>query len=326
MRPQRKRVSRDTRPAASSSSRRLGWFLAVLAAVPVVAAFEFPRFLAAWEKPVPPASAPAASPSVSPATASDSRNVAIEEIARLAPQQQAERLLELAANHDGKSLELIRQSLPAWHGRLENTDQLFDLVLKALGSDDLRVRAAAVEIDLAANHLAKSPQSVARLIRITRVDPSRRSLALWRLGALGNRGVEPKTVLNTLLLYAHHVNLDTRYWAVEGLSMLATDATIDPLLDILRHDPSSRVRERAASALAQSGLFTKDQRLSAVPHLLNSLDDDGLDDKTRGWVVWTLRTITGAVIGDDINAWRDWWTNHDRAPKRSPSRPGLYRV
>ncbi len=323
MRTPQKHALRGSRSAASPNSRRLGLCLAIFAAVAVIAAFEFPRFRTVSARPTSPA---AISASAQPAPASAAGNIDIATLARLAPQQQAERLLEQAANHDGKSLELIRQSLPGWRGRLANTDRLFDLVLKALSSDDLRVRTAAVEVDLAANNLAKSPQSVARLVRIARVDPGRRPLALWRLGALGNRGADPVTVQKTLLLYAHHVNLDTRYWAVEGLAMLASDAAIDPLLDVLRHDPSSRVRERAASALGQSGLFTKEQRLSAIPHLLNSLDDDGLDPATRRSVVWTLRTITGAAIGDDINAWRDWWANHDRAPRRSPSRPGLYRV
>jgi HEAT repeat protein len=295
----------------------------LLLAIPTIGAFELPRFLTVWGKPGSPGVALAASPSVS---AADSKNVVIEEIARLAPQQQAERLLELAANDDRKAVELIRQNLPNWRGRLQNTDQLFGAVLKALRSDDLRVRRAAVEIDLSANHLSKTPESLAWLQQVIRKDAARRSMALWRLGALGNRGVEPKEVWNTLVLYAHHVNLDTRYWAVEGLAMLASDEAIDPLLDVLRHDPSSRVRERAASALAQSGLFTKEQRLSAVPHLLNSLDDDGLDAKTRGCVLWTVRTITGATIGDDINAWREWWANHDGALRRLSSRPGLYRI
>lgn len=314
-------ASRKTRLASSGGLRRLGLFLAILAAIPVLAAYGIPRLRAAWARPQNPASVAS-----SPASPVHTSEADLEAVVRLAPQQQAERLLEQASNHDGKSLALIRQNLPGWRGRLENTDRLFELVLKGLSSDDLHVRSAAVEIDLTANRLAKSPESVARLLRVARADSARRGLALWRLGALGNRGVEPKTVESTLLHYAHHVNVDARYWAVEGLAMLATDSTIDPLLEVLRHDPSSRVRQRAASALAQAGLFTKEQRLSVVPHLLNSLDDDGLDPATRRSVVWTLRTITGAGIGDDINAWRDWWTNHDRAPRRSPSRPGLYRV
>jgi HEAT repeat protein len=182
------------------------------------------------------------------------------------------------------------------------------------------VRTAAVEIDLAANNLKKSPESVARLLQQIRKEPANRSLALWRLGALGNRGVEPQTVLAHLLVYARDRNEKTRYWAVEGLAMLGTDAAIDPLLDRFAHDPSPLVRERAACSLAKSGMLTKDQRLGAVPDLLNFLDDDSLDSTTRGWVYSALRVITGAPLGNDANAWRNWWKHYDSA-QRHPSHP-----
>jgi HEAT repeat protein len=141
-----------------------------------------------------------------------------------------------------------------------------------------------------------------------------------RLGALGNRGVEPQTVLANLLVYVRDPKEKTRYWAVEGLAMLGADDAIDPLLDRFAHDPSPRVRERAACSLAKSGMLTKDQRLAAVPDLLNFLDDDSLDSATRGWVYAALRVITGAPLGNDANAWRNWWTHYDSA-QRHPSHP-----
>jgi hypothetical protein len=102
------------------------------------------------------------------------------------------------------------------------------------------VRAAAVEIDLAASNLSKSPQSVAHLLNEINNSPDSRSLTLWRLGALGNRGVEPAIVLATLLRYAHDSSQQTRFWAVEGLAM--------PTI----HRPASRswptTAERSASA------------------------------------------------------------------------------
>ena len=82
------------------------------------------------------------------------------ELNRLPPQQQAERLLERAMHDDAAALDLLRQNVDGWRGRLKNTDQLFDLVLAALNSHDLRVRTAAVDVDLAANNLSKSPESV----------------------------------------------------------------------------------------------------------------------------------------------------------------------
>ncbi len=210
---------------------------------------------------------------------------------------------------------MIRQRQDAWRGRLESTDRLFHLVLAALDSEDPRVRAAAVEIDLAASNLSKSPQSVTHLLNQINNDPGSRSLTLWRLGALGNRGVEPAIVLATLLRYAHDSSQQTRFWAVEGLAMLGTDESIDPLLSILAHDSSPKIRERAACNLARSGMLTGEQRLTAVPQLLNLLDDDALDAATQDLVYAVLHSITGASFGRDPEAWRGWWAHHDRPEK-----------
>ena len=248
------------------------------------------------------------------------------EISHLAPQQQAEGLLERAIQRDETALDLIRENVDAWRGHVQNTDRLFDLVLAALNSPDLRVRTAAVDIDLAANNLSKSPHSVMRLIHQLQQDPAGRAMALWRLGSLGNRGVEPEKVLNNLLKYAQDRNEHTRYWAVEGLAMLGTDATLDPLLGILAHDASPRVRERAACSLAKSGMLTKEERLAAVPPLLNFVDDDSLNTQTRELIYGALRTITGAALGNDANAWRAWWAQHDTAHERSHQPPGTLRA
>jgi HEAT repeat protein len=244
-------------------------------------------------------------------------------ITGLPPQQQAERLLEQAMHDDASSLEILRENVDSWRGQIKNTDKLFDLVLAALNSRDLRVRTAAVDVDLAANNLSKSPESVARLIGQLRRDPAGRGMALWRLGSLGNRGVEPEKVLHSLLNYTQDPSEHTRYWAVEGLAMLGNDASVGPLLDLLTHDPSPRVRERAASSLGQSGLLTREERLAAVPHLLNFADDDSLNTTTRELVYGTLRVITGAALGNDANAWRAWWALHDPAQKRPSARSHL---
>jgi hypothetical protein len=249
------------------------------------------------------------------------------EFSRLPLQQQAERLLEGALNDDEDALNALRNNVDGWRGRLKNTDKLFDLVLAALNSPDLRVRTAAVDVDLAANNLSKSPESVARLLRELKRDPAERGMALWRLGSLGNRGVEPEKVLDSLLTYARDRNEHTRYWAVEGLAMLGNDAAINPLLEMLAHDSSARVRERAACSLGQSGLLTREERLAAVPQLLNFADDDSLETTTRELVYGTLRLITGAELGNDANAWREWWAGHDPAQEHGGrERDGIVRT
>ncbi len=244
----------------------------------------------------------------------------IEEISRLAPQQQAERLLELAIQQPEFSLGLIHRNLTSWRGHLEDTDHLFHLVLAALNSNDPRVRVAAVEIDLAANNLIKSPESIGKLLKEIQSGSDDRYLALWRLGALGNRGVEPATVFATLRRYAHDRNQEVRFWSVEGLAMLGSGESIEALLDILVHDSTMQIRERAANGLSQSGLLTGEQRLTAVPQLLNLLDDDSLNAATQNLVSSTLEAITGASFGKNAAAWRDWWAHHD-SPGKSHRMP-----
>jgi hypothetical protein len=304
----------------SSRLSRHVFFLLLFAAISTVAGYQVACLETAdtgWFNTAPPtASAHVQTPALVPASNPRANNTDLEAISQLAPQQQAERLLELAIHRPDQSLGLIHTNLDSWRGHLENTDQLFHLVLAALDSDDPRVRVAAVEIDLVANNLRKSPQSLAKLLNQIHNDPEGRYLALWRLGALGNRGVEPATVLTTLLRYSRDSNQQTRFWAVEGLAMLGTEESIDPLLSILAHDPARQVRERAATNLARSGMLTGEQRLTAVPQLLNLLDDDSLEPATQDLVCASLQIITGASFGKDPDAWREWWAHHDR-PERT---------
>ncbi len=311
--------------------RRWYSYLFVLVAVAILStltgffAAQFQAEVRDWLKihPVAAAHALHAAPDLVSTPQPRAKDTDIESISQLAPQQQAERLLGLAIQQPDLSLSLIQRNLNSWRGHLEDSDRLFHLVLEALNSDDPRVRVAAVEIDLAANNLMKSPESVEKLQRQIQSGTEERFMALWRLGALGNRGVEPAEALNTLKLYAHNRNQAVRFWAVEGLAMLANSESIDALLDILAHDPAAQIRQRAASGLSKSGLLTGEQRLGAVPQLLNLLDDDSLDTATRGLVCATLEAITGASFGKNAAAWRDWWAHHDSREKHSTHHQGL---
>lgn len=299
--------------------------LAALAFLSTTAGFFAGRFQGAFTKwlKIHPVAAAAAGQGTSELVSTSqpgTKDINTEEISRLAPQQQAERLLELAIQQPDPSLSLIHRNLTSWRGHLEDSDRLFHLVMQALNSNDPRVRVAAVEIDLAANNLMKAPESVEKLRRQIQSGSDERYMALWRLGSLGNRGVEPSAALRTLKLYTQSRNQEVRFWAVEGLAMLGNKESIDALLDILAHDPAAEIRRRAATALSRSGLLTGEQRLTAVPDLLNLLDDDSLDAPTRGLVSSTLEAITGASFGKNAAAWRDWWAHHDSREKHPSHR------
>jgi hypothetical protein len=231
-------------------------------------------------------------------------------LAALSPQAQAVFLLKETVNDYEAGGGRLLSHMESWRGELMMTPQLTNLLDLGLNSPDLRVRAAAIEMELVAYDLPKRRESSDLLIERIANDPAGRSWALWMLGAIGNRGIEPEQALRTLIQYSHDADEKTRFWAVEGMSLLGTDATIPALLDIFRNDPSLEVRERAGSALAQSGMLTKQQRLAAVPALMSLGEDPSLDSNTRNWTYQALREITGARFGTNPTDWREWWAEH----------------
>lgn len=238
----------------------------------------------------------------------------LEELNRMSAQAQAEFLLERSLNHyDGANREIERR-VRSWRGQIEPSDRFESLFRMAINSDDLRVRAAAVEIDIVARKLERSAETVDRLEPIALGGAQGpRANALWDLGLVGGRGVEQARIARILVASMHDDNMNIRYWAVEGLAYLATDDVIDPLLDIFRDDSSPVIRERAACDLSQSGMLTRDQRMKAVPRLLDDIADLTMDEQTRGWAFQALRDITGQTLPRDPSAWRQWYERRPRS-------------
>ena len=222
-------------------------------------------------------------------------------------QSQAELLLERSINHYAGANAEIAARVERWRGQIEPTERLTSLFTTAINSDDLRVRAAGIEVNIVGRKLEKSAATVDRLEAIALSgEQGPRANALWDLGLLGGRGVEPARVAQILLASVHDPNVNVRYWAVEGLAYLGTDETIEPLLAIFHDDPSPTIRERAACSLAQSGMLSRSQRRTAVPRLIEYADDGALDAETRGWVFQALRDITGQTLPRETAAWREW--------------------
>jgi len=229
------------------------------------------------------------------------------------PQSQAELLLERSINHYRGANEQIAARVGRWRGRIELNERLHNLFLTAINSDDLTVRVAGIEVDIAARNLIKDSSTVDRLEAVARNgEQGPRANALWDLALLGNRGIDQARVLDILLGSIHDDNVNIRYWAVEGLAYLAIDASIAPLLDSFHDDPSPLIRERAACGLAQSGMFSAAQRRTAVPRLLDFAIDGALDAETHTWVFQALRDITGQSLPHDARRWREWYEATER--------------
>jgi hypothetical protein len=232
----------------------------------------------------------------------------ISALDEMTPQNQAELLLERSINHYRGANDQIAARVNSWRGRIELNDRLNHLFVTAINSYDLTVRVAGIEVDIAARDLVKDASTVDRLEQAARSGAQGpRVNALWDIALIGNRGVEPDRVFDILMASIHDENVNIRYWAVEGLAYLAVDASIAPLLDIFHDDPSPLIRERAACGLAQSGMFSAEQRRSAVPRLLDYAIDGALDAETRTWVFQALRDITGQSLPHDARLWRDWY-------------------
>lgn len=299
---------REEGPAAASV--RWQHFAAVLAGIVLALLVSGGGGAAVWGKTISMFSPTKTSPT--------SKTFSDPDLDREKPQKQAEILMERAVSRsDGAADQTeaqIEAHIEGWRGHLQWDSQLGDLTTVALNSSDESVRASAIEVQLAAYGLSKNSATVEALVRqADGHDHAQRIWALWALGLLGNRGVETDRVVQTLTAQLHlkdsrkQPDEDSRRWAVEGLALVGTTSTIAPLLQALHDDPSAMVRERAACSLAQSGMLSHQQRLIAVPQLINDSDDLSLDPETRSWAFQALADITGQHLQNDSAAWRNWY-------------------
>jgi HEAT repeat protein len=231
----------------------------------------------------------------------------LEEINSMPAQEQVMRLLERTINHYSGASEEIEKRSDAWQGQVHATPELTKLTDVAYFSNDLRVRAAALEIWRIEAGFRKTPETVDEIIHSAATDAERKYFFLSHLGILGNRGVERQKVFDTLMLYARDPDSNIRAAAINGLALLGTENTIAPLLEIFHGDPSHDLRERAACNLADSGMLPRDLRKAAVPELVRFSQDPALDETTKKWVYQALREITLQKIGDDPSAWLSWY-------------------
>lgn len=304
-------------PKERPASARLHWahFAAILLGVGLAIMVSGGGAAALWGK---------AASIFSPQKSSHTGTSPDPDLDRQQPQKQAEILMERAVSHSDENADQIETQIEArvdtWRGHLQWDSQLGDLTTVALNSSDESVRSSAIEVQLAAYGLNKNEATVDGLVRQAEAhDHAKKIWALWALGLLGNRGVESDRVVRVLASHlkdsgkdsergqGRDQDEDSRRWAVEGLALVGTTQTIEPLLQAMHNDASPIVRERAACGLAESGMLSHQQRLIAVPRLIKYSDDPALDAQTQAWAFQALADITKQHLPNDSAAWRNWY-------------------
>jgi HEAT repeat protein len=283
-------------PASRNSALRSAHLIAAVVGISAALIVGMTKAHPIWPNLVP-------ARSKEPASARD-----LPQIDRMKPQNQAETLLELAVGHSEGAVDQISSRVDRWNGQVQWNSQIASLTTAALNSNDMRVRESGVEVELAAYGLAKNAASLEFVLKnVDSHDHSQKIWALWALGLMANRGVESERIVRLLADHLKNNDPDSRRWAVEGLAVAGSDQAIQPLLATIHDDTSPMVRERAACSLAESGMFTHDQRMTAVPQLLNYTDDPALDAQTQGWAFQALGDITHQRLPRDSAAWRNWY-------------------
>lgn len=226
-------------------------------------------------------------------------------------QKEAEQLLQRAAANDAAATAQIEARAATWRGQISLTPQLSRLITVGLNANDLHLRAATIQLDLAAMNVDQTATTVDRLARqADSSDHATRIWAIWTLGLVANRGIQRERITDLLIAHLTDSDTDSRHWAVEALSYVGTDDTIPPLLKTMHDDPSLAIRERAACALAESGMLTNQQRRTTIPTLLTYAEDPSLDAQTHAWTYHALRDITAQNLPDDAGAWRNWYSSN----------------
>jgi len=237
--------------------------------------------------------------------------VEAELVAAMAPQGQAERLLQYAISHHAGATDDIKARVNGWRGAIAFTPSLDTLLDVARNGGDLRVRAAAIEIELAALNIAKTAAQVEVLLGRTAVNPEDRRQDIYILGCLANRGIETDRIHDELRRLTHSDQEVVRLQAYAAIANIGTDETVRDLVDAFHHDPSSVVRiDGGGCGLAHCGMLTRAQRMQAIPGLIEMVEDNALAARDVSYGYRALREITDQRWPDNARLWREWYAAH----------------
>ena len=295
-----------------TNANRLRFRPGLLAVAFVGASFTSPPWIAAQELPgeIAGHKVPVPGEKVEGTTAKLSE-VEAEMVAGMAPQAQAERLLQYAISHHVGATDEVKARVNRWRGAITITPSLETLLDVARNGDDLRVRAAAIEIELAAMNIAKTSAQVDALLQPIAASPKDARQEIYILGLLANRGVETDRLHYELRVLTRSEEDLVRYQAYAAIANIGTDETVADLVEGFHHDPSFAVRINGGGCgLAHCGMLTRAQRMLAVPGLIEMVEDKALASVDVSYAYRALREITDETLPDAAQPWREWYAAH----------------
>ncbi len=228
-------------------------------------------------------------------------------VENLAPQQRAERALELAINRYQGAAEYVMQNAQSWRPEIKPSERLTALITTAINAPLIEVRMVGFEVHLVEYDLGKSVAEVEHLIQRLDENPEGAGpWALWSMAVIGARGIDRERIFDELMVTTSHQNDYVRRWAVDALAKFGGVEIIAPLLEIAEYDTSLVVRERAFCGLAQSGTLHIAERYEAIPGLLEIAGSSQSDQQTQDWSYQALREISNIYdTPNDPISWRD---------------------
>ena len=223
-----------------------------------------------------------------------------------AMQSEAEQLLQRSAAGEARVADQVLEQSPGWTGTTRRTPKSEESVGVMLNAPDRHVREAALRAEMALDGVTVDDAGF-QMARNSVRNPTYRVWGLWMLGALGNHGVNAEQATKLIGEYLADSDANVRAAAVNALALVGTEETIPVLLDRFRNDASPVVQERAACSLAESGMYTHQQRMMAAASFVGWLDDSTLSAAQRAWALHALRDISGKNLGESASAWREWY-------------------
>lgn len=221
-------------------------------------------------------------------------------------QLRAEKSLEFTINRYIGSADYIFENAELWKGQIESSTKLATLIKIALNAPLIETRMAGFELYLAQYNLEKSEQQIDKLLIKIENNPEKNApWSMWAMATIAARGIDRERVFSELLYATTDPNDNIRQWAVDALARFGGEEVVVPLLDIAQYDQSPIIQERAFCGLAQSGTLNIAERYSALPGLLEIIQDNNSNQQTLNWAYQALKEISHVYnIDNNPESWQ----------------------